>query len=189
MNILRQTRVEPDSTREPPIGRAASWGLIVAMSLFGVLTGGSIVEAIAAIASRSATPISPTHLVAGPLALAGAICGGLLAAVFVTRVEGEPAEPFTPPDSCPSEPMMWQPAPYIATTRPDASVAMSIADNVSEHPHRATRPHHPRRTQTPHHAMRREAYNYRVVRAALPHQLHVLNRRSDPGIHGAADSE
>lgn len=189
MNILRHTRVEPDGMPEPPTGRVASWGLTLAMSLFGVLTGGSIVEAIAAFASRSGTPISPTHLVAGPLALAGAICGGLLAAVFVTRGGGEPAEPFTPADSCPSEPMMWQPAPSIAPPLADASKAMSVADNASEHPRRTTRPNHARRAQTPHRAMRQEAYNYRVVRAMLPHHLYVINRRGKPGISGTADTE
>lgn len=189
MNNLRHTPVEPDKTREPPTGRTTSWGLVFTMSLCGALTGGSIVEAIAAFASRSGTPVSPTHLIAEPLALAGAVCGGLLAAVFVTRGRGEPAELFAPADSCPSEPMMWQPAPCIAPARPDASRAMSAADSASEHPHRAARPHHPRRAQTPHRAMRREAYNYQVVRAALPHQLRVMNTRGDPGIDGAAGTE
>ena len=189
MNILRHTRVEPDSTCEPPTVRASSWGLIFVMSLCGALTGGSIVEAIAAFASHSGTPISPTHLIAEPLALAGAICGGLLAAVFVTRSGGEPVEPFTPVDGCPSEPMMWQPAPNSATPHPNASVAMTAADNASRHTHRATRPPHPQLAQSPHRGMRREAHNYRTVRAALPHQLRAMNKRGNPGINGAAGTE
>jgi hypothetical protein len=189
MNILRYTRVEHESTCEPPTGRTSSRGLIFAMSLCGALTGGSIVEAIAAFASRSGTPISPTHLIAEPLAFAGAVCGGLLAAVFVTRGVGDSTEPFAPAETCPTEPALWQPAPYIAMPQRHTSLAMSAADNAPEHPRRATRPYHPRRAQTPHRAMRREAYNYRIVRAALPHQLRVMNTRGEPGINGAAATE
>ena len=67
-----------------PNAGASRW-LIVAVALCGALAGGSIVEAIAAMASRAPTPVSPDHLIAEPLAIAGALCGGLLAAILASK--------------------------------------------------------------------------------------------------------
>ncbi|MGE5333091.1 MAG: hypothetical protein ACM3N4_00190, partial [Nitrososphaerota archaeon] len=98
--------------------RTSRW-LLVAVALCGALAGGSIVEAIAALASRADTPISPDHLIAEPLALAGAVCGALLAAVLANKDQYKPDSDsqaggglVAPIDVSPHEPMMWQPTPY-----------------------------------------------------------------------------
>jgi hypothetical protein len=97
--------------------------LVVAVGLCGALAGGSIVEAIAALASGSTISVSPGHLLAEPLALAGALCGGLLAAILASRDQGDDqradqmiAHSLASADIVPSEPMLWQPAPPMLPT-------------------------------------------------------------------------
>lgn len=104
------TRTAPGTSR---------W-LVVAISLCGALAGASIVEALAALTSHSSAPISPDHLIAAPLALAGAFCGGLLAAVLVSKDQrvndsqtDRAAEPLLAADIVPGEAMFWQPTPTI----------------------------------------------------------------------------
>jgi hypothetical protein len=99
---------------------SASRWLVVAVALCGALAGGSIVEAIATLASRNSMPLSPDHLIAEPLALAGAICGGLLAGILASKDQGgdirrgqATADPITTAEVAPSEPMLWQPAPHM----------------------------------------------------------------------------
>ncbi len=94
--------------------------LVVAVAFCGALAGGSIVEAIAAFASRASMLVSPDHLIAEPLVLAGALSGGLLAAILASRDygNGQRADPMiaqslAATEAIPSEPMVWQPAPLL----------------------------------------------------------------------------
>lgn len=110
---------------------ASRW-LVVTVAFCGALAGGSIVEVIAAFASDSSISISPGHLIAKPLVLAGALSGGLLAAILASRDhsnEHRPdpmiAQPLAPAEVIPLEPMVWQPAPLplpIAETLTSNSV-------------------------------------------------------------------
>lgn len=137
--------------------------LTLVVALCGALAGGSIVEAIAALASHPSMPVSPDHLVAEPLAIAGALCGGLLAALMVTRDErnGEnqaqaASSQNTVLDVSPSEPMPWQPTPHVVAITPPANAPQS---SLSRTPLRASRKH---RTHTQH------ITPYRTVRATMP---------------------
>src|SRR5690242_19411447 len=109
--------------------RSFRW-LVAAVAFCGALAGGSIVEAIAAMASGTSISFALDHLVAGPLVLAGAVSGGLLAAILASRDRntGHRADKvvvdalaFT--DYVPSEPLMWQPAPPMF---PIASALTSV---------------------------------------------------------------
>lgn len=109
-----------DATKPAGLATGKSRWLVVAVSLCGALAGASIVEALAALTSHSNAPISPDHLIAAPLAMAGAICGGLLAAVLVSKEQrandGHTAaatEILIPADTTPGEPMFWQPTPSV----------------------------------------------------------------------------
>lgn len=116
----------------PPLDHSASsssrW-LVVAVAVCGAFAGGSIVEAVAAVASGTSIAFSPDHLVAGPLALAGAICGGLLAAILASadnsshdQAHQMNADSLAVSDLTPSEPLMWQPAPpMVPITRTPVS--------------------------------------------------------------------
>lgn len=113
----RSTTTSASATRT---ASGTSRWLVVAISLCGALAGASVVEALAALTSHSSAPISPDHLIAAPLALAGALCGGLLAAVLVSKdqrvddVQTDRAtEPLFAANIVPGEPMFWQPAPAI----------------------------------------------------------------------------
>lgn len=114
---------------------SASRWLVVAVGLCGALAGGSIVESIAALASSASISVSPGHLLAEPLVLAGALIGGVLASILARRdhssgQRGEQmtATSLTPGAIVPSEPMFWQPVPpmlspnttLITTSTPSA---------------------------------------------------------------------
>lgn len=125
----------------------ASRLLVVAVSLCGALAGGSIVEAIAIFASRGSSSIALDHLIAEPLALAGAICGGLLAAILASKDQwaeesSDPAatDKFAHVDVTPPEPMIWQPAPHmLPTTYPLAPLTPSTATPPTQPTRRALR--------------------------------------------------
>ena len=153
-----------------PNAGASRW-LILAVALCGALAGGSIVEAIAAMASRAPTPVSPDHLIAEPLAIAGALCGGLLAAILASKDQRKAngsshfatrsLASITPIEIVPCEPMMWQPTPQ---TLP---VANPAALNT------------PQLTRTTHHtqhirqAIRHHRHRSHAVRISLsrPHAI------------------
>lgn len=149
MNTHRHSQT-PTMLPEPArsTSRPSRW-LLVAVALCGALAGGSIVEAIAAMASRANTPISPDHLIAEPLALAGAICGALLAAVLAHKEQYQPDSDLqagnglvTPIEVTPNEPMMWQPTPYTlfgATSTASAKARSSRASRRALHIHRVLR--------------------------------------------------
>ena len=118
--MRHQTR---STTTSAPTTRTASgtsrW-LVVAISLCGALAGASIVESLAALTSHVSAPISPDHLIAAPLAVAGALCGGLLAAVLVSkdrRMDEAQTDAATErvlsADIIPGEAMFWQPTPTV----------------------------------------------------------------------------
>ena len=137
---------------------SAHW-LVVAVSLCGALAGASIIEALAALASRSSAPISPDHLIAAPLALAGAICGGLLAAVLVSKehqsTSNSPDTVSHAPlvaDSAPSEPLVWQPATLVI---PGSRLAATSSPRIS---HMAPQARRLRRALRHRSAMRHTAY-------------------------------
>lgn len=109
-------------TRPSRTTKGTSRGLVLAVALCGALAGASIVETIASIASHTNIPLSPDHLIAEPLALAGAICGGLLAAVLVSKDQHKSLNPnrsdplpIEPIEVTPSEPMMWLPTPQMVS--------------------------------------------------------------------------
>lgn len=113
-----QTAASPARPNRPTT-TTSRW-FVVAVALCGALAGGSIVEAIAALASRSSTPLSPGHLIAEPLALVGALCGGLLAALLASKDQRydiprdqTTADLLASAEVTPVEPMMWQPAPHM----------------------------------------------------------------------------
>lgn len=124
--MYRNSRnIQPSPPVDQPPSSASRW-LVIAVALCGALAGGSIVEAIAALASGASISFSPGHLIAEPLALAGALSGGLLAAMLASRDRSAAhcAEPMcddslAAADVMPSEPVVWQPAPYLlpVTTR------------------------------------------------------------------------
>jgi len=137
--------------------------LVVAISLCGALAGASIVEALAALTSHSSDPIAPDHLIAAPLALAGAICGALLAAVLVGkehRVDSEHTsiarEPLLAADIVPGEPMLWQPTPVVAShTRPLEPAAPFLRSSS--------------RARRVRRAVRRRGYGHTTVQSNLAH--------------------
>lgn len=124
--MYRNSRnIQPSPPVDQPPSSASRW-LVIAVALCGALAGGSIVEAIAALASGASISFSPGHLIAEPLALAGALSGGLLAAMLASRDRSAAhyADPIrddslAAADVMPSEPVVWQPAPYLlpVTTR------------------------------------------------------------------------
>ena len=122
MHRNSQSAQEPPPTNHSTMS-SSRW-LVLAVALCGALAGGSIVEAIAALASGSRISITPDHLIAEPLLLAGAFSGGLLAAILASRDHGIDqsndqcndqmiAHALAPADIVPSEPMQWQPAPHM----------------------------------------------------------------------------
>jgi hypothetical protein len=163
INILHHLGDETAIQREPAPGNTSSRALLLAMSLCGALAGGSVVEGIAAIAARSSTPTSPTHLVAEPLAIAGAVCGGLLAAVIVSNdrlaTDGHlvpEMAPLAATDTCPAEPMMWQPTPRIPQTLTESSTALTLAHTATSRIRRSTPRKRSHRAQSTRRAIRRE---------------------------------
>ena len=124
--MYRNSRnIQPSSPVDHPSSGASRW-LVIAVALCGALAGGSIVEAIAALAAGASISFSPGHLIAEPLALAGALSGGLLAAMLASRdrsgayrVDPMLDDSLTAANVIPSEPVVWQPAPYLlpVTTR------------------------------------------------------------------------
>ncbi len=106
--------------------------LVSAVALCGALAGASIVETIAAVTAGASISFSPSHLFAEPLALAGALSGGLLAAILASRDRSSAhrADPMiedslAAAEFIPSEPMMWQPAPpMFSNTRTIISTSM-----------------------------------------------------------------
>jgi hypothetical protein len=148
MNRTSESAQEPLPVRLPT-SRASRW-LVVVVGLCGALAGGSIVETIAALASGSNVSISPDHLIAEPLLLAGALSGGLLAAILASRDHGNGqsadqmiANSLAPADIVPSEPMLWQPAPPMLPTNTTLT-ATSVPSARSKHreiyTHRKIRP-------------------------------------------------
>ena len=144
---------------------AGSRWLVTAVSLCGALAGASIIEALAALASRSSTPISPDHLIAAPLALAGALCGGLLAAVLVSKehhaASDSPdalADLQLVTDMAPADPMIWHPAALVIP-------AVRMSPTLSLRPSRAVPRARRVRRALRHHGVARHA-----AHAALSHQ-------------------
>lgn len=144
---------------------AGSRWLVTAVSLCGALAGASIIEALAALASRSSTPISPDHLIAAPLAFAGALCGGLLAAVLVNKerhaASDSPdalADLQLVTDMAPADPMIWHPAAL-------AIPAVRMSPTLSLRPSRAVPRARRVRRALRHHGVARHA-----AHAALSHQ-------------------
>lgn len=143
-----QSAQESLPMRLPP-SRASRW-LIVAVGLCGALAGGSIVETIAALASGASISVSPAHLIAEPLVLAGALSGALLAATLASRDHGNSqsadqmiANSLAPADMVPSEPMLWQPVPPMLptnTTLAAASTPSARSKHRVLHTHRRIRP-------------------------------------------------
>ena len=118
--MQNQSRATTPSGQAPQPTTARSRWLLVAVALCGAMAGASIVEALAALTSHSSAPISPDHLIAAPLVLAGAICGGLLAAVLVSKDQtaasgqNDAGRLVMSADAMPGEPMLWQPAPSVS---------------------------------------------------------------------------
>jgi hypothetical protein len=144
---------------------AGSRWLVTAVSLCGALAGASIIEALAALASRSSAPISPDHVIAAPLALAGAICGGLLAAVLVSKEHHAASDSPEAPahmqlvtDTAPADPMTWHPAALMI---PAVRMSPTLSLRTSRAVPRARRV----RRALRHHGMTRHS-----AHAALPHQ-------------------
>lgn len=157
--MRRRTQFTSGSARSMP---RASRLLMLVVSLCGALAGGSIVEAIAAMASHATFPVAPDHLIAEPLVIAGAICGGLLSAILAStehRESGNLSAPRTPicapVEVTPAEPMVWQPAPQVLS---DALVGSAKSAVPGESAYRALRL---RRT------VRQHRHSHRAARADL----------------------
>lgn len=153
----------PTMLPEParPASRTSRW-LLVAVALCGALAGGSVVEAIAAMASRANTPISPDHLIAEPLALAGAVCGALLAAVLAHKDQYKPDSDtlagnglVTPIEVTPHEPMMWQPTPYTLLEAASTASAKARSSRTS------------RRALHIQRVLRQQRHSYHPIRAQV----------------------
>lgn len=136
--------------------------LVVVVALCGALAGGSIVEAIAALAARTSTPVSPGHLIAEPLVIAGAVCGGLLAAALTSKEQRTyhgkaPAttERIIQAEIMPTEPIMWQPMPQVIPS--PQSPARTQAAPIRT----------PRRALRHHRLMSRRATQYHVIRSTV----------------------
>jgi hypothetical protein len=140
-----------------PTTTTSRW-LVVAVALCGALAGGSIVEAIASLASRSSMPLSPDHLIAEPLALVGALCGGLLAALLASKDQRHDiprdqtaADLLASAEVTPVEPMMWQPAPHmLPVSQPvvSATEASIPLERRTPRTHRAVRARHSVRSRS-----------------------------------------
>ena len=109
--------IQPSPPMDHFTSSASRW-LVITVALFGALAGASVVETIAALTSGANISFSPGHIIAEPLAIAGALSGGLLAAILASRdrhslQRGAPVieDALVSTDLIPSEPMMWQPAP------------------------------------------------------------------------------
>jgi hypothetical protein len=118
MHRVSQSAQEPPPERHST-SKASRW-LVAAVGVCGALAGGSIVETIAAFASGSSIAVSPDRLLAEPLVLAGALSGGLLAAILVMRDHSNSqqadralVDSLLPVEILPSEPMSWQPVPPL----------------------------------------------------------------------------
>ncbi len=170
---LMDMRHHPHTATSKPVrpNAGASRWLIVAVALCGALAGGSIVEAIAAMASRAPTPVSPDHLIAEPLAIAGALCGGLLAAILASKDQRKDNAgsyfatgslvSITPIETVPCEPMIWQPTPQT----------LPVANPAAPNTPLLTRPtHHTRHIRQ---AIRHHRHRSHAVRSSLsrPHAI------------------
>ena len=140
--------------------KGGSRWLMVAVALCGALAGASIVETLAALTSSSGVPISPDHLIAVPLALAGAVCGGFLAAVIAgkdPKMEHDQAnaasDALVPADTIPGEPVFWQPNPSLIASVPSSGAV----GQTSRESHRARRIRR---------AIRQRSYGHHVSRGA-----------------------
>src|SRR6185312_1584093 len=109
--------IQPSPPMDQSTSSASRW-LVITVALFGALAGASVVETIAALTSGANISFAPAHIIAEPLAIAGALSGGLLAAILASRDRSgaQRADPMiedslVAAEFIPSEPMMWQPAP------------------------------------------------------------------------------
>jgi hypothetical protein len=168
-----QIAQEPLPVRHPT-SRASRW-LIVAVGLCGALAGGSIVETIAALASGSSISVSPGHLIAEPLALAGALSGGLLAAILASKDHGSGrsadqmiANSLAPADIVPSEPMLWQPAPHILPTNMTLT-ASSMPPARTKH-----------RMRYAHRRIRSHVSHFRQTRPTISRSVAIINTPRHP---------
>jgi hypothetical protein len=158
----------------PPMDHSttsSSRWLVVAVALCGALAGGGIVETIAALASGTSISISPDHLVAEPLLLAGALSGGLLAAVLASRDHGNDqmnADSLAPADIVPSEPMLWQPTPPMLPTN-STSTANSGPPAHSKH-----------RMRYAHRRIRPRASHFSQTRPAISRSSAIMNTPRHP---------
>ena len=172
----------------PPTNQSASslsrW-LVVAVAFCGALAGGSIVEVIAALASSTSISFSPDHLIAGPLVLAGALSGGLLAALLASRDQSAGHRPgkivansFAPADIIPSEPVLWQPVPsMLPITRTSASTNIPPARSK-------------RRVVRIHRRVHQVMHQYHPSRLAVSRSSTMMDRPRHRGIiHHARLSE
>ncbi|HEU5347996.1 MAG TPA: hypothetical protein VFU63_05225 [Ktedonobacterales bacterium] len=158
-------RQSQTATNPPEPARSSSgtsrW-LLVAVALCGALAGGSIVEAVAAMASPASTPVFPGHLVAEPLALAGAICGGLLALVLAGKdqptVDNHPQDIsglIAPAEITPGEPMMWHPTPQMLPSTQSPALP------------EASRARPTRQALRIHRSLRQRRHSHHVIRTAI----------------------
>lgn len=126
--------IQPPSPKDHSTSSASRW-LVIAVTVCGALAGASIVETIAAVTSGASISFSPGHLFAEPLALAGALSGGLLAAILASRdrSSAQCADPMiedslAAAEFIPLEPMMWQPTPpMFPNTRTTTATSMPSA--------------------------------------------------------------
>jgi len=168
---------DSQSAQDPPsmdhsTTNSSRW-LVVAVALCGALAGGSIVETIATLASGSSISISPDHLVAEPLLLAGALSGGLLAAVLASRDHSNDqlvANSLAPADIVPSEPMLWQPTPPMLPTH-STSTATSVPPARSKH-----------RIRYAHRRIRTRASHFSQTRPAILRSSAIMNTPRHPWI-------
>lgn len=160
--MRHDTHSAPGAMNPPRSTTGSTRWLILAVALCGALAGGSIVEAIAAFASHASMPVSPDHLIAEPLAVAGALCGGLLAALLVSKEQrGDHSLPETGSaqdtalDVSPGEPMTWLPAPHVVTCTPPSTTTHTPISRT------------PRLTPRMRHIRASHVTRYRTVRETL----------------------
>jgi len=148
--------IQPSPPMDHSTSSASRW-LVITVALCGALAGASIVETIAALTSGASISFSPDRIIAEPLAIAGALSGGLLAAILASRdrhslQRGAPVieDALVSTDLIPSEPMMWQPAPPMF---PNSVTITSTNMPSARSNRRLVRIHHrirPRRSLTSH---------------------------------------
>jgi hypothetical protein len=160
--MRRQFQAATNPTEPARSSSGTSRWLLVAVALCGALAGGSIVEAVAAMASPAGTPVFPGHLVAEPLALAGAVCGGLLALVLAGKdrpmVDNHPQEIsglIAPAEMTPGEPMMWHPTPQMLPSTQSPALP------------EAPRARPTRRALRIHRTLRQRRHGHYIIRAAI----------------------